>query len=210
MSKQVTAFVRAHFTTIVDGILPEYATFGVREGEKSWPQVARLPCTGQRPEQIDDQVAAILDDIVSSAREERRKEVKLRVIIYRAEKNAAQRTFTLPGVTDGSHEDDETSMSVKGELLGVVRELRILACDQGGQIQRSASRGWELLVEEHARRRELEQENAQMKVELAIVKAGKQMSPEMAGIMQEVAKNSPQLLVILGQMWKDFSEKRDG
>lgn len=199
--KSVISFVRGHCATLADGKAIDYVSFCRREGDKSWPQVGRMDYHGQSLEDVESECARILDDIVQTAREEHRKEQKVRLTVYRGGSVASSRTFTLPGVDDGSHEDDPPA-DARGEVLGAMRELRTIIVDQNASLMRVASRGWDLASSQHAEMARLRDALAAAELRLAVMQAQKGMSPEAAAALQGVIANAPVLLGMLGELFK--------
>lgn len=201
MSKQITAFVRAHFATLESGVAVDYISFCRREGEKHWPQVARLNHGGRSLDDLEAEAARLVEDIVQTAREERRKEQKIRLSVYRAQELVSTRTFTLPGVVDGSHEEEPVGDG-RTEAVATLRELRLIVVDQNASLMRVAGRGWELAMAQQQQLMNVQAELHQARLELALQKAQKGMSPEASAALQAALANAPVLLTMLGELFK--------
>lgn len=142
----------------VDNVLTDYVSIRQRIGN-SYEQVGRVKTDGKDPK---DAAAAVLDavrDVYQSADSEGKPSIKLQLKIYRAKEEDGCRVFS-----GGSVEVETLSTGREGELVSVVRELRILAGETTTALARVSSSGLELAV------RTLK-ENGDLRGELAETKA---------------------------------------
>lgn len=202
MSKSIVGFIRAQFATLHNGVSIDYISICRRDGDK-WPQVSRIN-HGPSLDAIESEAESKLDDIAQTAREERKKEQKIRLSVYRSSELVTTRTFTVAGVTDGSHEDDSPG-GAGSEVVATMKELRLIVVDQNAALQRVAGRGWELALAQQAQLMEARNELHQARLELELHKAKSGMSPEAAAAIQGVFNNLP----IFMQMAQEFLKKDD-
>ena len=185
---------------ITEGQMPvDYCSINRRANARSWPQHSRVEAAGRAPLDVVADVIEHLSDIDHNAAAEGQNVYAVRLLLYRASGiPAGSRTFRaeLPG---GSFEgeDDETDGTVAGETVAVIRELRLLARDQGQQLERASGLGYKLAGDALAQAGELQRENAGLMVAIAEMQSGGQEKGKSQQIAELVAMVLPAIPALL-------------
>ena len=175
----------------------DYVSINRRTSARSWPQHARIEAAGRAPLDVVGDVMEHLGDIQHNAAAEGLTAYAVRLLLYRASGiPAGSRTFRaeLPGSGfDG--EEDEGDGTLQGELVAVIRELRILVRDQGQQSERTSGLGYKLAGDALAQAAALQRENAALMVAMAETQgAGSDKAQHLAQLAQIVLPALPALL----------------
>ncbi len=175
----------------------DYVSINRRVSARSWPQHARIEAAGRAPLDVIGDVLEHLADIGHNSAAEGLTTYSVRVFLYRASGiPAGSRTFRaeLPGT--GFDEDEDSDGTLMGELVATVRELRLLARDQGQQIERASGLGYKLAADALAQAGALQAENAALMVAIAESSnaANGNKSAHLAELAQAVLPMVPALL----------------
>lgn len=141
-----------------------YVSVCPQEGRRSYPQRARVNVGEKGPDLVVQEVIAALADIDESRRAEENPLVRVKLHVYgpKGLDSVGDMVFIVGTDTAGERADGDGSR--EGEMVAVVREMRLLLTDAVGALGRASSSGYTLALESL-------KENARLAHELADVKA---------------------------------------
>jgi hypothetical protein len=162
-SSALLHWLRRKLEPVPDGPVAAYVSVCPQEGRRSYPQRARVNVGDKGPDLVVQEVLAALSDIDDSRRAEDNPLVRVKLHVYgpKGLDSVGEMVFVVGTETAGATEGDG---SREGEMVAVVREMRMLLADAVGALGRASSSGYTLALESL-------RENARLSHELADVKA---------------------------------------
>lgn len=162
-SSALLTWLRRKLETVPDGPVAAYVSVCPQEGRRSYPQRARVNVGDKAPDLVVQEVLAALSDIDDSRRAEDNPLVRVKLHVYgpKGLDSVGEMVFVV-GTETGERTDGDGSR--EGEMVAVVREMRMLLADAVGALGRASSSGYTLALESL-------RENARLSHELADVKA---------------------------------------
>lgn len=158
-----------------------YVSICPQEGRRSYPQRARVNVGDKTPDLVVQEVLAALADIDESRRAEDNPLVRVKLHVYGVKglDSVGEMVFVVGADLSGERADGDGSR--EGEMVAVVREMRMLLADAVGALGRASSSGYTLALESL-------KENARLSHELAETKAALMLAEQtQSGGMMEQA-----------------------
>jgi len=158
-----------------------YVSICPQEGRRSYPQRARVNVGDKTPDLVVQEVLAALADIDESRRAEDNPLVRVKLHVYGVKglDSVGEMVFVVGADLSGDRADGDGSR--EGEMVAVVREMRMLLADAVGALGRASSSGYTLALESL-------KENARLSHELAETKAALMLAEQtQSGGMMEQA-----------------------
>jgi hypothetical protein len=158
-----------------------YVSICPQEGRRSYPQRARVNVGDKTPDLVVQEVLAALADIDDSRRAEDNPLVRVKLHVYGVKglDSVGEMVFVVGADLSGERADGDGSR--EGEMVAVVREMRMLLADAVGALGRASSSGYTLALESL-------KENARLSHELAETKAALMLAEQtQSGGMMEQA-----------------------
>ena len=205
-SEAVAAWITKNLA-IDPGQMPvDYCSINRRATSRSWPQHARVEVAGRDALEVVADVLEHLSDLEHNAAAEGQQSYSVRLLLYRASGiPAGSRTFRaeLPGQPFGEDgHAEEGDGTAQGEIVAVIRELRLLARDQGQQLERSSGMGFRLAEAALAQAGALQMENAGLMVAIAEAQGGSKDKGQM------IAELAATVLPLLPSLLSAGQERR--
>lgn len=177
----LSTWLRRKLEPVSDGPTAAYVSVCPQEGRRSYPQRARVNVGDKAPDLVVQEVVAALADIDESRRAEDNPLVRVKLHVYGVKglDSVGEMVFVVGADTSGERADGDGSR--EGEMVAVVREMRMLLADAVGALGRASSSGYTLALESL-------RENARLSHELADTKAALMLAEQsQSGGMMEQA-----------------------
>lgn len=160
----LSTWLRRKLEPVSDGPTASYVSVCPQEGRRSYPQRARVNVGDKAPDLVVQEVVSALADIDESRRAEDNPLIRVKLHVYGVKglDSVGEMVFVVGADTAGDRADGDGSR--EGEMVAVVREMRMLLADAVGALGRASSSGYTLALESL-------RENARLSHELADVKA---------------------------------------
>ena len=179
-SSALSTWLRRKLDPTNDGPPASYVSICPQEGRRSYPQRARVNVGDKPPDMVVQEVLAALADIDESRRAEDTPLVRVKLHVYGVKglDSVGEMVFVVGADTSGDRADGDGSR--EGEMVAVVREMRMLLADAVGALGRASSSGYTLALESL-------KENARLSHELADTKAALMLAEQSTsgGMMEQ-------------------------
>jgi hypothetical protein len=176
----LSTWLRRKLEPVSDGPTASYVSVCPQEGRRSYPQRARVNVGDKAPDLVVQEVVAALADIDESRRAEDNQLVRVKLHVYGVKglDSVGEMVFVVGADTAGDRADGDGSR--EGEMVAVVREMRMLLADAVGALGRASSSGYTLALESL-------RENARLSHELADTKAALMLAEQSSngGMMEQ-------------------------